>query len=198
MQYHEVEVSEGKFFLLPRCTSVLDELQKHELIPGRVWKSESAAYIGRQSHDLIRRINRGGVIERPEWWSLPEKTKNAVRAYLAWKKATGYRSRHSEVSLYSLVWGVSGTADDIGTIKRFVTICDWKLGDIHSERVKYQLVIYGFLYLEMWPSRTLNGGFRGVHLDRDNATFDEVIIPLDEGREYFKKFLAMKHLVGIL
>ena len=161
-------------------------------------KSETGAIIGRQSHDVIKRINEGQKIGIGEWNGLPEKTRNAVKAFLRWKKAVGFIPRLSETLVYSLKYGIAGHVDAIGTIRpKILTVCDWKLGDIHNERILMQIPTYGFCYLEMFPRRKIYG-FGGVHLDPLTGNYEEIRMSLDEGWNHFQEFLRLKIEVGIV
>jgi len=119
-------------------------------------------------------------------------------AFLRWQKDVGFKPREVESLVYSLKFGVAGHPDAIGTIKQSVGIFDWKLGDVFGDRIKYQLSVYGFSYLEMHPDRTLNRGFRGVHLDPLKATYKELIMSFEEGQHWFHEFIRMKLQIGIL
>ncbi len=195
IRYHEIPGYDVSF---PAVTSLIELFNEYKFINSFIPKSENRANIGTQAHDIIARINQGGHIEKEEWNSFNSDIQNAVTAFIRWKKATGFKPRLNEQLLYSLKYGIAGHVDSIGTIKRSVGVFDWKLGDIYNIRVKYQISVYGFLYLEMFPSRTLNEGFRAVHLDSKTATYDEIKITMEEAEQYFNEFIKFKQEVGII
>jgi len=195
IRYHEIPGYDVSF---PSVTSLIELYAQYGLINVFIPKSDNRASIGTTAHAIIARINKGGHVDDKEWDTLDKRTQSAVIAFLRWQKDTGFKPRICEELLYSLKYGLAGHADAIGTIKHSVGVFDWKLGDIKCERVKYQLSAYGFLYLEQFPNRTLNRGFRGVHLDTETATYSEMIMDFDEASYYFRKFLAFKKEVGII
>lgn len=196
LRYHKIPGQNGMSF--PAVTSLIELFAEYGLIDTYIPKSEKRAGIGTLVHKIINEILKGGSVNLDQWTNLDWKTQNAIIAFLRWQKDTGFKPRICEELIYSLKYGLAGHTDAIGTIKQSVGVFDWKLGDIKNERVKYQLSAYGFLYLEQFPNRTLNRGFRGVHLDTETATYKEMILSYEEGREYFERFLSFKREVGII
>jgi len=154
-------------------------------------RSQVAMDIGNQVHDIIKEINRGKTYSKKEWEPVPEPVKQSVRAYIRWQKATGYISKESEYTVFSAKHGYAGTVDDLGLIKGYAAICDWKSGFMDPTAVALQLVAYFMAYLEMNPKRVLND-LRGVHLDKKTGNFAERIIDKSEIKKLFDQFLYMK------
>jgi hypothetical protein len=157
----------------------------------RFMRSQVAMDIGNQVHDIIKEINRGKTYSKAEWEPVPEPVKQSVRAYIRWQKATGYISKESEYMVFSVKHGYAGTVDDLGLIKGYAAICDWKSGFMDPTAVALQICAYYQAFLEMNPKRVLND-LRGVHLDKKTGNFAERIIGKSEIKELFEQFLQMK------
>lgn len=157
----------------------------------RFIRSTEAMEIGNQVHDIVKEINRGKTYSKKEWSPVPEPVKQSVRAYIRWQKHTGYISKESEYTVFSVEHGYAGTIDDLGLIKGYAAICDWKSGFMDPLAVALQIVAYYVAYLEMNPKRVLND-LRGVQLNKETGNFAERIIDKSEIKELFEQFLQMK------
>ena len=195
MRYHDIP---GYGVSFPAITSLIQLYAEYKLIDTYIPKSNSRATIGTKTSQLLDRILKGGHIDDKEWGTLNLKTRRAVLAALKWQKATGFKPKESESLVYSLRFGIAGHPDTIGIIRPWwICVIDWKIGDINNIRVSLQIPTYGFCYLEMYPRRRIDG-FRAVHLDTEKATYQERIIPYEEGEHWFNEFIRMKLQVGIL
>lgn len=182
----------------PAITSLISLFAEYKLIDSYITKSISKANIGTIAHKMIDKILVGGHIKDKEWYKLDSRVQNAIIALLRWQKDTGFKCKGSEMLVYSHRFGIAGHPDAIGIITPWwITMPDWKTGDINNIRVKLQIPTYGFCYLEMHPRRRIDG-FRGVHLDTEKATYEELIMTYEEGQHYFEQFIDMKLKVGIL
>jgi hypothetical protein len=195
IRYHDIPGYDVSF---PGITSLIALYAEYKLIDTFIPKSEKRAGIGTKASQLLDRILKGGHIDDKEWYNLDLKTQSAVIAALRWQKDTKFKSKESESLVYSLRFGIAGHPDTIGIIRPWwISVIDWKIGDINNIRVKLQVPTYGFCYLEMHPRRRIDG-FRAVHLDTEKATYQELIMTYKEGQYYFDEFIRMKMEVGIL
>jgi len=195
IRYHEIPGYDVSF---PGITSLIELFAEYKLIKTYIPKSVGRANIGTKAHEIIARIAKKGHIDDKEWYSLDPKTQNAVLAFLRWQKDTKFKGREVETLVYSLKYGLAGHPDIAGICRPWwLGIFDWKIGDINNIRVKLQIPVYGFCYLEMHPRRRLDG-FRGVHLDTEKATYEELIMTFEEGKYWFNEFIRMKLEIGIL
>lgn len=160
----------------------------------RFIRSQEAMEIGIQVHDIIKTINRGKTISQDEWAPVPEPVKQSIRAYLRWQNYTGYISKESEYMVFSVKHGYAGTIDDLGLIRGYAAICDWKSGLMDPMAVALQIVAYYMAFLEMNPKRVLND-LRGVQLNKATGNFAERIIEKSEIQNLFEMFLRMKREV---
>lgn len=182
----------------PAVTSLIEIYAEFGLIDTYIPKSEGRSQLGTKTHKVVSHIMKGGHITDEQWPKLGTEAQNGVLAALSWQKAVGFKPKAVEFLVYSLKHGIAGHPDVAGICRPWwLGIFDWKIGDINNIRVKLQVPTYGFCYLEQNPLRKLVG-FRAIHLDTKNATYEELIIPFDEGEHYFNEFLRMKKEVGII
>lgn len=182
----------------PGITSLISLFAEYKLIDTYIPKSENRASIGTKAHEIIARSLQGGHVGKKEWNTLDPKTQRAVIAFLRWQKDTHFKAKQSESLVYSLKFGIAGHPDAIGIIRPWwICIPDWKIGDVNNIRVKLQTSAYGLCYMEMYPRRKISG-FVAVHLDTETSTYSEMRMTLDEGKEYFERFIRLKKQVGII
>lgn len=182
---------------LPRITSLIGLFTDYKMVNEYAPKSDKAAREGTMIHDSINSINNGKKYSAGEWYSLPEAVRNAVKGYLLWQRDVSFKPKMSEVTVYSLKYGIGGHVDCVGLARGYAVLADWKSGDIHNDRVKMQLAAYGTCYLEMFPRRKI-GGFMAVHIDKQKVSYEYYVMPPDEANTHFQKFIQMKREVGIL
>lgn len=182
---------------VPRITSLINLFASFGLVEEYVTKGKVAGEEGTLIHDIVNRIDHGESIATHEWYSYPEGVRNAVKAFIRWKKDTGFKPKMSEITVYSLKHGIGGHLDSIGLIDRRVALCDWKSGEIDNERVRLQLAAYGFCYLEMYPRRTVSG-FSAVHLNKKTGLYKHYVMLPDEADQYFQTFLDYKAQIGVI
>ncbi len=198
LKFVPIQLPDGSTVELISVTSMLKLFENKEQMGTRsFYRGDTASDIGKQTHAIINRINQGEIIGSEEWFKLLPSVQQAVRAYIRWKKATDYKSRLSEFQVYSLEHGYCGKLDDLGTIKRFITICDWTSGILKLQYKKLQLVAYRQAYLEMNPGRRVSG-LRVVVLNKKTGAFTEEVLTEDEVLNLFNEFLELKNKVGIL
>lgn len=195
IRYHQIPGYDVSF---PGVTSLIELFAEYKLIDSFIPKSDKRATIGTTAHRIIARISHGGHVDDREWYFLDLKVQSAVIAFLRWQKDTHFKAKESESLVYSLRFGIAGHPDAIGIIRPWwICIPDWKIGDINNIRVKYQTSAYAFCYLEMHPTRRING-LRAVHLDTEKAMYSEMSMTLEEAKCYFDEFVRMKMEVGVI
>ncbi|MCJ7743759.1 MAG: hypothetical protein MUO99_04270 [Dehalococcoidales bacterium] len=198
LKFVPITLEDGSTVELISVTSMLHLFENKEVAGTRsYYRGESASIDGKEIHRIIQFINRGGHVEAGEWNAYNENVRQAVRAYVRWQQATGYRSKLSEYPVYSLELGLAGTLDDLGTIKRYCTICDWTSGLPKKLYKKYQLVTYRQLYLSMFPRRRVSG-LRVVILNKQTGNFEQEVLTENEVLNLFNEVLELKNKVGIV
>ena len=167
---------------------------------------DETSEIGRMVHDSIKRLCGGKPYGDYEWrrlgYPLPkndevvadERVRNGVRAYKRFKNETGYEPVVAELFVYSLMYGLAGTADNIGLLprdgKKLLAILDWKTGDDLYDEVWMQLSAYAVGFAECYgryPDLVLP-----VRLDRTTGlpVYGKGMVQ----REYLEAFTAFRGL----
>ncbi len=154
----------------------------------KYYNTEEAQWIGDQSHDYIARLSQGERILEDEWNALDPRIQTVILAFMRWKKKVGFKAKFTELEVHSFRYMYAGKLDAIGYADGELGLYDWKTGFMDVERVKMQLVLYLYAYLETFPNRVIRQ-LRGIHFDKKSGEFDEIIITIEEAKKIFETFL---------
>jgi hypothetical protein len=151
---------------------------------------DDTAEIGTIAHALIERINLGGKVDKPEWDTLDERVRQAVRAYLRWKMESKFHPLESELTVYSLKYGYAGTIDAVGYFSGTAGIADWKATRSWWKINNLQLAAYRQAYHETFPARPNIDELRCIRFDKDTGIPEEHRLSIPEADEAFQCFLG--------
>lgn len=177
---------DGKGLSLLSVSTILDVLNPYGAIRKAVL--EDAANIGKQTHDIIRRLIEGDTIH--EWYCLDIRIRNAVSAYDRWRQEADYMPRRAETIVANLDDGYAGTEDSDGDIPtdRHI-IVEFKTGEMMPSHI-FQLAAYYVAHCKTFPQEKLVGGCL-VYLDKETGRPQPYLLSAGALELYFKSFLAL-------
>lgn len=189
------EVTEGCDY--PSVTTILDAPEKPwlEAWRNRVGHDEAvkiageAATRGKRVHKLVAQMLRGHPVDMKQWQNLSDAKRNALQAFVRFKKDTGYKAIVVEKAVYSHTYLYAGTLDTYGrTGDGLGIICDWK--PVLREDHDLQVIAYGMAFNEMFPSLPLDDMWV-VELSQKDGNYNiqktsKAILPIERR---FAKFL---------
>lgn len=176
---------DGKGLSLLSVSTILRVLNPYAGIPKSAL--EDAANIGKQVHDIIRRLIEGDTID--EWYCLDIRVRNAVSAYDRWRQEAHYKPRRAETIVANLDDGYAGTEDSDGDIPDGHIITEFKSGEIMQSHV-YQLAAYYVAHCKTFPQEELVGGCL-VYLGKETGRPQPYLLSASALKLYFKGFLAL-------
>lgn len=176
---------DGKGLSLLSVSTILSVLNPYGAIRKAVL--EEAADIGKQTHDIIRRLAQGDTID--EWYCLDIRVRNAVSAYERWRQEADYTPRRAETIVANLDDGYAGTEDSDGDIPDGHIIADFKSGEIMLSHV-FQLAAYYVAHCKTFPEEKLVGGCL-VYLNKGTGRPLSRLLGAETLELYFKGFLAL-------
>ena len=197
MRFFDVIIG-GEQFSFPSATSIIGLARDRGMLVGDEWLTwnEEGMGFGTQIHKLIAFLLQGAAITKEDWDDFEEPDRQCLRAFKRWWDATGFRPRLVECELYSIVLGVVGHPDTIGTIKQHVEIIDWTTGSSNVGKL-LQVGSYFLAYREMYPKRKIYGA-RIVELDKQTGNFKEEIITKDELARLAADFVSIRQRIGAI
>lgn len=156
---------------------------------GAIRKSvlEDAANIGKQTHDIIRRLGQGDTID--EWYCLDIRVRNAVSAYDRWRQEADYTPRRAETIVANLDDGYAGTEDSDGDIPDGHIISEFKSGEMMPSHI-FQLAAYYVAHCKTFPREKPIGGCL-VYLNKETGRPQPYLLSAKALELYYKGFLAL-------
>jgi hypothetical protein len=98
---------------------------------------DEAANYGRQAHNAIQYVGRGGSLE-----DIDEQLIDPVLAYQEWRQETGIEVVHQELMVWHPEHQYAGTIDAIGFKEGSMVVIDWKTGGALYPEAALQVSAY--------------------------------------------------------
>ena len=114
---------------------------------------DKAKDIGTITHDAIEQYVKAGVDSSE---SYPEQVQNSLLAFYDWEQKNHVVWEESELTLFNIEKGYSGTCDAVATVNGVRYLVDFKTSKAVYDEYRLQLAAYRAAYNLMYPDRPLD------------------------------------------